>query len=75
MQELPQERLALGISSMAAAQKAFDITCEYTRTRQVFGRPVIDFQNTRYKLADLKPNLRWDGPSSTSAWNGTIAQS
>ena len=57
MQELPQERLALGISSMAAAQKAFDITCEYTRTRQVFGRPVIDFQNTRYKLADLKAEL------------------
>src|SRR2546425_2349701 len=57
MQELPQERLTLGISSMAAAQKAFDITCEYTRTRQVFGRPVIDFQNTRYKLADLKAEL------------------
>lgn len=57
MQELPQERLTLAISSMAAAQKAFDITLDYVRTRKAFGQPVAEFQNTRYKLADLKAEL------------------
>ena len=57
MQELPQERLTLAISSMAAAQRAFDITVDYVRTREAFGQPVAQFQNTRYKLADLKADL------------------
>ena len=57
MQELPQERLTLAISSMAAAQKAFDITLDYIRTRQAFGQPLAEFQNTRYKMADLKAGL------------------
>jgi acyl-CoA dehydrogenase len=57
MQELPQERLTLALSSMAAAQKAFDITVDYVRTRKAFGQPIAEFQNTRFKLADLKAEL------------------
>jgi alkylation response protein AidB-like acyl-CoA dehydrogenase len=57
MNELPQERLIIGIHSLAAAQKAFDITCAYVQERQAFGKPIGDFQNTRYKLADLKADL------------------
>lgn len=57
MQELPQERLIIAVQSMSAAQRAFDITCDYVRTRKAFGQPVADFQNTRYKLADLKADL------------------
>jgi acyl-CoA dehydrogenase len=57
MQELPQERLTLAISSIAAAQKAFDITLDYVRTRSAFGQPVAEFQNTRYKMADMKAEL------------------
>lgn len=57
MQELPQERLTLAISSMAAAQKAFDITLDYVRSRTAFGQPIAEFQNTRYKMADLKAEL------------------
>lgn len=57
MSELPQERLTIAIQSMAAAQRAFDITCEYVRERKAFGKAVGDFQNTRYKLADLKADL------------------
>lgn len=57
MTELPQERLTIAIASMAAAQKAFDITCEYTGGRKAFGKPVREFQNTRFKLADLKADL------------------
>jgi alkylation response protein AidB-like acyl-CoA dehydrogenase len=57
MTELPQERLTIAFQSMAAAQRAFDITCDYVRGRRAFGRPVADFQNTQYTLADLKADL------------------
>ena len=54
MSELPQERLSIAVS----AQRAFDDTVEFTRTRMAFGKPVIDFQNTRFTLADLKSKLQ-----------------
>ena len=57
MSELPQERLTIALQSIAAAQRAFDITCEYVRERKAFGQAIGDFQNTRYKLADLKADL------------------
>jgi acyl-CoA dehydrogenase len=57
MNELPQERLTIAITSMGAAQKAFDITRDYTRERKAFGKPIAEMQNTRYKLADLKTEL------------------
>jgi acyl-CoA dehydrogenase len=57
MSELPQERLTIAITSMAAAQKAFDITRDYTRQRKAFGKAIAEMQNTRYKLADLKTEL------------------
>lgn len=57
MSELPQERLIIAYASIAAAQKAFDITCKYVNERHAFGRPIGDMQNTRFKLADLKADL------------------
>jgi acyl-CoA dehydrogenase len=57
MSELPQERFTIAITSMAAAQKAFDITRDYTRQRKAFGKAIAEMQNTRYKLADLKTEL------------------
>ncbi|MFT3792303.1 MAG: acyl-CoA dehydrogenase family protein [Rudaea sp.] len=57
MQQLPQERLAIAITSIAAAQRAFDITCDYVRQRKAFGQTVLDFQSTRHRLADLKTDL------------------
>ncbi|MFP1644679.1 acyl-CoA dehydrogenase family protein [Pontitalea aquivivens] len=57
MSELPQERLIIGLTALAAAQKAYDITLEYTRERKAFGQAIIDFQTTRHKLADLKTEL------------------
>ncbi|MET0984330.1 MAG: acyl-CoA dehydrogenase family protein, partial [Steroidobacteraceae bacterium] len=57
MSELPQERLAIAIQSMGAAQRAFDITRDYVRERKAFGQPIGEFQNTRFKLADLKADL------------------
>lgn len=57
MTELPQERLIIAVTSIAAAQKAFDITRDYVRERRAFGQAVADFQNTRYRLAELKTEL------------------
>lgn len=57
MSELPQERLIIATTSISAAQKAFDITRDYVREREAFGRPVAEFQTTRHKLAELKTEL------------------
>jgi acyl-CoA dehydrogenase len=58
MSELPQERLSIAISAQASAQKAYDETVAFVRDRKAFGKPVIDFQNTRFTLADLKTKLQ-----------------
>ncbi len=57
MSELPQERLIIGLTAIAAAQKAFDLTLDYVRERKAFGQAIADFQVTRHKLADLKTEL------------------
>jgi acyl-CoA dehydrogenase len=57
MSELPQERLTIALHSIASAQKAFDITKAYVQERKAFGQAVGAFQNTRFKLADLKADL------------------
>jgi acyl-CoA dehydrogenase len=57
MSELPQERLTIALHSIAAAQKAFDLTKDYVQHRNAFGSPIGSFQNTRFKLADLKSDL------------------
>ncbi|WP_407695726.1 acyl-CoA dehydrogenase family protein [Sphingomonas changnyeongensis] len=58
MSELPQERLSIAISSHASAQRAFDDTVAFVKDRKAFGKPVFDFQNTRFTLADLKSKLQ-----------------
>ncbi len=58
MSELPQERLSIAVSAMASTQKAYDETVAFVRERKAFGKPVIDFQNTRFTLADIKSKLQ-----------------
>ncbi len=58
MSELPQERLSIAIGAQASAQRAYDETVAFVRDRKAFGKPVIDFQNTRFTLADLKSKLQ-----------------
>ncbi len=58
MQQLPQERLSIAISSQAAAQRAFDEAVSFTKERPAFGKTVFDFQNTRFSLADLAAKLQ-----------------
>jgi acyl-CoA dehydrogenase len=57
MSELPQERLGIAVTAVAAAQRAFDLALAYTKERPVFGKPVLHFQNTRFKLAEIRTEL------------------
>ncbi len=54
MKELPQERLLVGISAVTVMEAALEWTLKYTRERQAFGRAIADFQNSRFKLAEVK---------------------
>src|SRR5262249_23146644 len=54
MQQLPQERLVIAIQAIAAIEAALEHTLAYVKERKAFGQPIIDFQNTRFKLAELK---------------------
>lgn len=58
VQQLPQERLSIAVSCQAMAQRALDEAVAFTRERQAFGKPVIDFQNTRFTLAAIKSRLQ-----------------
>ena len=54
MTKLAQERLAQAIRSATVAETVVDWTVEYTAGRKAFGKTIGDFQNTQFKLAELK---------------------
>ncbi len=54
MQQLPQERLIIAIGAVAAMERAVKLTADYTRERQAFGKPILEFQNTAFTLAERK---------------------
>lgn len=54
MTKLAQERLAQAIRSATVAETVIDWTIEYTGNRKAFGKTIGDFQNTQFKLAELK---------------------
>ncbi len=54
MDQLPYERLSIAVSAVAAAECAVEITTQYVKQRKAFGKSLIDFQNTRFKLAECK---------------------
>ncbi|WP_395609161.1 acyl-CoA dehydrogenase family protein [Pseudomonas sp. B22129] len=58
MQELPQERLTVAIGAVSSAEAALEWTLEYTRERKAFGKAIADFQNTRFKLAEMATEIQ-----------------
>ena len=54
---LAQERLVGSIGFLATAQTAFDLTLDYVKERNAFGKPIGSFQNTRFKMAQLRAEL------------------
>ena len=54
MQELPQERLIIALSGCGAIKLALELTLEYVKEREAFGKSIWKFQNTRFKLAEVQ---------------------
>jgi len=58
MADLPYERLIIGITAQAAMEGAYENTLAYVRDRKAFGKSIIDFQNTRFKLAEVVTEIQ-----------------
>lgn len=54
MGQLPYERAQIAIGAAAQMERALALTVEYAKDRRAFGKPIIEFQNTRFVLADVK---------------------
>jgi acyl-CoA dehydrogenase len=54
MEQLRYERVMIGVGAVATSERAVAITTKYAKERMAFGKPLLDFQNTRFKLAQCK---------------------
>ncbi|GAB5414925.1 MAG: acyl-CoA dehydrogenase family protein [Congregibacter sp.] len=57
MEGLAEERLMGAVGYLAAAQLSWDLTADYVKERKAFGKPLAAFQNTQFKLAELRTEL------------------
>jgi acyl-CoA dehydrogenase len=57
MQELPQERLSVGLNAIANAESILAQTVAYVKDRKAFGRPIASFQNTQFKIAEMSATM------------------
>lgn len=57
MQMLAQERLTNACGAIAGARAAYDVTRTYVTERKAFGREIAKFQNTRFKMAEMKTEI------------------
>jgi acyl-CoA dehydrogenase len=57
MGNLPQERLSIAVSAVASAEHALEITLDYVRSRNAFGKPIGSFQANRFSLAEAATEL------------------
>ena len=55
--KLPQERLSIAATGVAAARAALDLTLEYVKERTAFGKPIGSFQNSRFRLAEMATEI------------------
>ncbi|CAN7750212.1 acyl-CoA dehydrogenase family protein [Pseudorhodoferax sp. LjRoot39] len=58
MGDLPYERLIIGVAALAAMEGAYHATLDYVRERKAFGKPVAEFQNTKFKLAEIATQIK-----------------
>jgi acyl-CoA dehydrogenase len=54
MKQLTYERVQIGVSAVATAEQAVALTTKYVKERIAFGKPLVELQNTRFKLAECK---------------------
>jgi acyl-CoA dehydrogenase len=57
MSDLPYERLVIAVLAQAGMEGAYAATLDYVRERKVFGKPIADLQNTRFKLAEVATTI------------------
>jgi alkylation response protein AidB-like acyl-CoA dehydrogenase len=57
MHQLPQERLSVAVMAVAACEAALDMTVKYCQERTAFGQSIGKFQNSRFKLAEMKTEI------------------
>ncbi len=57
MRNLPTERLGIAVHGVARAQRAFDVTLAYVKTREAFGKPIGSLQANRFSVAEMKTKL------------------
>lgn len=58
MEQLRYERLSIATSAVASTERALELTTAYAKDRVLFGKPLIELQNTRFKLAECKTRAR-----------------
>jgi len=58
MSDLPYERTIIGLSALATMEGAYQATLDYVRDRKAFGKPIAEFQNTRFKLAEIATQIK-----------------
>ncbi len=58
MQQLPQERLSVAALGIAGAEAVLEETIKYCKERTAFGKPIGTFQNSRFKLAEMKTEIQ-----------------
>jgi len=54
MNQLPQERLLIAAQACAVMEVALKLTTDYVKERKAFGKSILDFQNTQFRLAECK---------------------
>jgi len=57
MRNLPLERLSIGVAAAAASEAAYRWTVDHAKSREGFGQPIINFQNTYFRLADMETTV------------------
>ncbi len=57
MEGLAEERLIGAAGYLASAQLSWDLTSDFVKERKTFGKPLAAYQNTQFKLAELRTEL------------------
>lgn len=57
MEKLQQERLIVAIAAQAASEKMLEMTMDYIKSREAFGKPISKFQNTQFKIAEMATDI------------------
>ena len=58
MRNLPQERLSIAVTAVASAERALEITLDYVKSRNAFGKPIGSFQANRFSLAEAATEVQ-----------------